>query len=92
MSTYRIERPVKWNGEIRKSGTIETESEQAVALVKSGALVEVDPETAAQVPLEQLKVGDLRDVAVTLKIDGAAAMKKADLVVAVKAAQAKANA
>lgn len=38
MNSYRIERPVKWKGEIRKSGTVEATAEDVAPLVKSGAL------------------------------------------------------
>ncbi|WP_027855208.1 Rho termination factor N-terminal domain-containing protein [Marinobacterium litorale] len=50
MNSYRIERPVKWEGEIRKSGSLEATADDAAPLIKSGALVLISETTNDNVP------------------------------------------
>ncbi len=95
MNRYRIERPVKWKGEILKQGYIEAAAEDIQSLVDSGALVQEQTATLASVVepdgtemhLDDMKVDELRALAKDLEIEGYADMRKADLVAAIKAKQ-----
>lgn len=84
MNRYRIERPVKWQGEIKKTGHIEAAPEAVAALVDSGALV---MDEAAPINLDKLKVDELRTLAEQAGVENVANLKKADLVTALQAVQ-----
>lgn len=95
MNSYRIERPVKWEGNIRKSGSIEASEKDAAPLVLSGALVldqlmdatlaGVVDSDGTQVDLDEMKVEELKDLAKDLEIEGYSNMRKPALVDAIKA-------
>jgi hypothetical protein len=93
MNCYRIERPVKWKGEILKQGHVEAAAEDIQPLIDSGALVQeltatlagvVKPD-GAEMDLDDMKVDELKALAKDLEVKGYADMRKAELIAAIKA-------
>lgn len=89
MNRYRIERPVKWKGEILKQGHVEAAAEEIQPLIDSGALVQELIATLAgvgtQMDLDDMKVDELKALAKDLEVKGYADMRKAELIAAIKA-------
>ncbi|WKE65069.1 Rho termination factor N-terminal domain-containing protein [Gallaecimonas kandeliae] len=87
MTRYRIDRPIKWQGEIKKTGHIEADPKAVEALVNSGALVPDEAAPQAQADLDKLKVDELRTLAEQSGVEDFATLKKAELIAALQAAE-----
>lgn len=94
MPEYTVKYPVKLADGIHKSGTVELDVDAAMVLVKSGSLVAstvVMPD-GEQRELDALHMDDLTAIARDLEIEGYSSLRKAELIAAIKAAQAQVSA